>query len=286
MKQLKVAYKKLYNSIIGSDWESGFCKPSLEAEYTTFTTMQGKDFQKSQDSNGKTFRFMLIGRAVNGWDEFREDAKEYLTEDRFIDSSIKNIINDKSTLTHGEDRFEWINTNDGKANNTGRTGIDRELVDGKYSLRKAQIWSYSKAIWDGLYGKETKWEERWFEKIVWSNLYKIAPHNGGNPCTKLMKKQEHACCELLKAEIEYFKPTHIFIATAYDGWFDKFEGIFQNVVKCGKNIYSGESKNNVYVETIANYEYEDGSKAKIVVACRPEGREKEGYVKQVCSYFK
>lgn len=98
--------------------------------------------------------------------------------------------------------------------------------------------------------------------------------------------QVEACKELLKQEINHFRPTHIFMATAYEWWFEQFADIFTCVKRCGTNIYSGADKNEEYVEAIAEYQYSDGSMAKVVVACRPEGRTKEKYVEQVVEYFK
>ena len=45
------------------------------------------------------------------------------------------------------------------------------------------------------------------------NLYKIAPRKGGNPSEAWQKMQREACVELLRAEIEFFNPTHILFVT-------------------------------------------------------------------------
>lgn len=285
MEKLRDAYGKLYDSLAGTKWGDGLCAARKDAEYTTFTAMQGDSYFESKTVDGKDFRFMLVGRAVNGWDEYRIGEEEYLTRENFIESSIMNLLNDKKTIVFGKDRFEWIDTNHGKARNTARAGIDRGVVNGEYSLTRAQIWSYTKSIWDSLYGRETKLDERWFENIVWSNIYKIAPHNGDNPSDELQQKELEACKELLKQEIEYFKPTHIFLATAREYWFERFEDIFEYVEEKGTNISRGNNKNEDYVEAIAKYIYEDGSSANVVVACRPEGRAKDGYVNEVVKYF-
>lgn len=285
MEKLRDAYGKLYDSVAGTKWGDGLCVARKDAEYTTFTAMQGNSYFKSKTVDGKEFRFMLVGRAVNGWDEYRIRDEEYLTRENFIESSIMNLLNDKRSIIFGKDRFEWIDTNHVKVRNTARVGIDRGLVNGEYSLTRAQIWSYTKSIWDSLYGRETKWDERWFENIVWSNIYKIAPHNGDNPSDALQQKELEACKELLKQEIEYFKPTHIFLATAREYWFKRFEDIFECVEEKGTNISRGKDKNEDYVEAVGKYIYEDGSCANVVVACRPEGRTKDGYVNKVVKYL-
>lgn len=285
MNELQVAYEKLYDSISGTQWEEGLCVERLIAEYTTFTAMQGHKYSEATNSKGEDFRFMLVGRAVNGWDEYRVNDTVYMTRQSFVDSSIANVLNSKETIIFGKDRFEWINTSGDSPCNTARVGIDRGAVAGEYSLRKAQIWNYTKPIWDKLYGEETLWSERWFENIVWSNLYKIAPHDLGNPSGRLQTRQREACVDLLKAEIEYFMPTHIFFATGREGWFSHFSKNFSNVRNIGTNISSGANRNEEYVEAVGDFVYSDGKIARAVVACRPEGRAKNGYVEQICSYF-
>lgn len=286
LNNLYNAYSDLYESIQETKWENGLCSGRMSAKYTTFTAMRGCNYYDSKSVNGEQFKFMLVGRAVNGWDEYRKSADEYMTKETFVESSMDNITNAEKTILFGSDRFEWINTDGEAPCNTERYGIDRCKVNGEYSLNRAQIWNYTKSIWDGLYGRDTNWKERWFENIVWSNLYKIAPQeDGGNPGSSIQKKEMKACIKLLRAEIEYFTPTHIFIPTAYEGWFEYFSDIFSNVENIGTNVFSGVNKNNQYVEGIAEYTYPDEKKAKVVIACRPEGRTKDKYVDQVVKYF-
>ena len=94
-----------------------------------------------------------------------------------------------------------------------REGIDKEpCAVGDYCLSRP-FWGYSKEIWDTLYGAVTSWRERWYQKIVWTNLYKIAPRKGGNPSEAWRKMQREACAQLLRAEIVFFNPTHILFVT-------------------------------------------------------------------------
>ena len=89
----------------------------------------------------------------------------------------------------------------------------------------------------------------------------------------------------MQAEIDYFKPTHNYFATAREYWFNEFATNFSDFQKKGTNVYSGEKKNEEYVEATARYIYQNGSSAKVVVACRPEGRTKEKYVREVVNFF-
>lgn len=61
--------------------------------------MEGCEYKSSKDIGGKDFRLMLVDRAVNGWDEYRGTGTN--TKERFVTSSIQNLLNAPAALTHG-----------------------------------------------------------------------------------------------------------------------------------------------------------------------------------------
>lgn len=97
--------------------------------------------------------------------------------------------------------------------------------------------------------------------------------------------QREACVELLRAEIEFFNPTHILFVTGTD-WFQPFRGIFQEVKERGVNHPSRKDSNTFYAELLAAYNAQSGMRSKVVVACRPEMRDKQAYVAQVSKFLK
>lgn len=127
--------------------------------------------------------------------------------------------------------------------------------------------------------------DRWVDYIAWTNLYKIAPKDTGNPTTTMSKKQFATCKNILKAEIEKFNPTHILFVTGYEWWFESFSDIFgvglfdKNKVK--KNEYRGENKNKFFAEASAVAL----DRIRIVVSCRPEFRDENLYVKDIIDAF-
>lgn len=135
---------------------------------------------------------------------------------------------------------------------------------------KCTIWSYAKAIWEQLPGTSEA-SPRWMENIAWSNLYKVSPRVEGNPPRKYIDAQKEVCKEILCREMEILKPTHILFMTGYKDWFVDFAECFEVV----KN-QTGKNKNEIYVEATAKFHG-----AKVVVACRPEYRKKDSYVKSV-----
>ena len=55
-------------------------------------------------------------------------------------------------------------------------------------------------------------KKNWSSYLVWSDLYKVASPEGGNPSTKLCNAQLDKCGRLLlKEEIAYYKPKRNFI---------------------------------------------------------------------------
>lgn len=272
--RLAHCYRALYRKLQNSIYATQFVAPVEHAELCSFTAMEGIRYRAN-----KAFRFMLVGWATNGWKEKR-CYNGIPSEDDFVNSSVMNITNQPSTIVNpAKGRFEWI----GEGNEFGqaplncfREGIDlsREEIESHPYHLKAQIWSYPKEVWCILAAKHgvtdvsslNAWKKRWYDNIVWDNLYKIAPQNGGNPSDQLRKVQFEASAELLSAEIEYFNPTHILFATNYIDWFTPFNShCFSNAIM--------PSVENKYVEAKGIY-----NGIKIVVSCRPDNR-KAGYRK-------
>lgn len=56
---------------------------------------------------------------------------------------------------------------------------------------------------------------------MWTNLYKVAPSEGQNPKTTLIKLQEEKCIEILRKEININKPKHILFLCGLD-WLEPF----------------------------------------------------------------
>ena len=84
----------------------------------------------------------------------------------------------------------------------------------------------------------------------------------------------------MKRELELYTPSHILIISGFD-WFEPFAELFTDVCDTGKrNILRGPKKNDVFVEGTAMYK-----NAKVVIACRPEWRDCEGYVDVISKAF-
>lgn len=227
MEKLKEKYGALYDAYvdINNNPKSDKIRQKIGEQYIvdSFTAMEGIKYRKNDK-----LRFMLVGWAPNGWGEKRLYG-EVLSRDSFIYSSIMNLTNDEQVINNpSKGRFEWIADGDEWGHyphNCYREGIDsledkEKIEKSPYHLR-AQIWSYPKEVWCRLaqqIGHENSsaqnaWINRWYDNIVWSNLYKLYPVAGGNPNDLWKKIQFKACADLLLEEIRYFQPSHILFAT-------------------------------------------------------------------------
>lgn len=205
----------------------------------------------------KSVRFMLVGRACNGWGV---DDGRTVSAAAYGEKAVEEF--------NDTDRWDWINEIQGAL----YSGDTKE-----YCVSHSPFWDYSKGIYQML--KNSPCEGVWMKDIIWSNLYKISPGISGNPTEEYKEAEVDACKSILRAEIEDAEPTHILMMTGFD-WFEPFSGIFSNVRYLGHNISRGNSKNEIYVEGMAEYKA-----AKVVIACRPDFRDKESYTNAVVEAF-
>ena len=215
---------------------------------TAYKAFKGNEF----DDPANKVRLMVVGRAMNGWEERFENCDT-------IGKCIDVIDNNQFDFT-------------------------KDVIEAKtdgYSYRRSAFW---RAIHQVLkvFGEATDdwYKSGWEQKIVWSNICKVSPWKSGNPDDKLFVSQKGICRDILKAEIEEFKPSHILFMTGWEYWGESFLKDMNLDVK-GRNICRGEEKNNVFVEAAGVY-----LDIPVIVACRPELRPTEDYVEQIFIVFK
>lgn len=255
MQSLKSAYKKLY---LHTNTKEGYQlngKTVFLKDLSHFAGCKGEKYDSS------AVKLLLVGRAVNGWSQFSIDSAEDFAKDaimQFEDEALEWVYDEmKGCLGNGNGYF----------------------------LNKSPFWRTSKEIWKKISNNANYIDsasDKWTDYIAWSNLYKVAPHDTGNPTTTMRNNQLEACREILAAEVRTLTPTHILFVTGYEGWFDEFEDIFHTeFVSLLNNQYHKDEKNSIYVETMAITE----DSINIVVACRPEFRNENDYIKDVCEKF-
>lgn len=243
-------YRELFSAFNCTQYKVYTKEGKKEVDFSKlshFVAMKGKYF------DDESCRLMIIGRAVNGWGSIAAENN--------ID------FGEKANNTFNSKGFEWVITTNEVLSNE----------DGTYKLSQSPFWRTAQGIWEQLSGKQ---ENRWIDYIAWSNIYKIAPPETGNPNNNMCKHQITQCRELLKTEIEIYKPTHILLVTGWHWWFDDEQYGIGSIFTDHKFIAHNNRTNMTYVE--GNAKYND---IPVVVACRPEGRKENEYINQIVSSF-
>lgn len=184
-------------------------------------------------------RLMIVGRSVNGWTELSETSAQ-----EFVHAAASTIL---------QPGFSWLR-DDGKGTDTY---VDDNGIEKRYNIYTSPFFRCIKQIINQL-KPISAIQDRWFEHIVWNNLYTVAPPQRGNAVGKLQNIQVDLSKQLLLQQIKHFAPTHILFITDWDWWFDRFTDIFPDVKKIGDSIVD----NVVGAGTFGN--------AKIVVSIRPD----------------
>lgn len=189
-------------------------------------------------------RLMVVGRAVNGWEDVEFSKCASVEAAVALVKAMHDSRDFSRIVDKGKGQKDW------------------------YLFSRSAFWrlihnvlvAFGEGTSDCWYDDQQQWQE----KVLWSNLYKVAPRDGGNPDEPLQKLQYQKCVEILKEEIATYKPTHILFVTG-DDWFfyDKWEGYFADALKIKK--LSKQERNDKYI--LGSGIYND---AKVVVCVRPE----------------
>lgn len=202
--------------------------------------------------NKYTGDLMVVGRAVNGWCDgiYPSDLNDPLKAQRYSD-----LV--ESSVTSGDVNvcpMQWVVDSWGN-------------IDG-YNTKRSSFWRTIRQVVGELNINDIE-SNSWASKLVWSNLYKISPTDGGNPSDKLCDISFPGCVELLNMEIEVFKPSKILLLTGAN-WADGFLSISEPKEKCKFD----------YVE-----KHGIRGDIKCVIASHPQGKEESLWVNEVVTAF-
>lgn len=186
-------------------------------------------------------RLMVVGRAVNGWNE--EDYSNFIDSRDIAEHAFKIYDNaDFSRIVKMTDKDEY-----------------------NYIRSKLHKLTYRVlcAFGEGTPGHWYDDPKQWQEKFVSSNLYHISPQAERNPSVRQQKATYKISAEILLKEIEIYNPTHIIFVVGKEWMFDdKWEDHFQ--YKLGVTFNPTGSKFITSSGYIGN--------AKYIVTERPERR--------------
>jgi len=199
---------------------------------------------------------MVLGRAVNGWGRGWEPAE--LTSVRAASEFAANVQKGVQEPIAGSGPMHWVAKQWGSDTdyNTARSAFWRVIREVRISLSAAEV-------------EPTDWSDR----LVWSNLYKLAPAAQGNPSETLCRLQFGGCLQLFRREIETFRPWNILLLSGSD-WARPFVQ-----ATCEWQPAAGE------IEATARYRHDDGFESRIVVAPHPQGRSEKTLANAVIEAF-
>lgn len=169
---------------------------SRHGSLTAFTASRGSSYAGE---------FMIIGRAVNGNEEF-DFAPEELSDSTKRSEYLNRLFMEDSS------RLAWISLWWGRKRNEG------------YSPSRSAFFRVMRSVASKL-GVIDITHPDWAQQLVYSNLYKVAPTRTGNPTAKLISLQKAKCIDILKEEIINWKPKRILFLTGMDWARDFLNGI-------------------------------------------------------------
>lgn len=203
---------------------------------------------RGDDAAGGLF---VAGRALNGW-----MAPGWLPEEARSADHRNEIVRDLYTRLQRYP-MTWVS--------------DQWEIQTKWSA----FWRVIRSVVAAL-GIADYWDERWPCRLIWSNLYKVSPFDGGNPSATLCKVQLDYCLRLLSEEFSQWLPQRVLMLTGVD-WAEPFmDGL----------ALSRSHKELKYVEAVGTVRL---PKAKhtttIVVAKHPQGKPEAAIVSEIASSF-
>ena len=114
-------------------------------------------------------------------------------------------------------------------------------------------------------------KDDWPSRLVWSNLYKVAPAAGGNPSNALCNVQLAGCIDLFRVELATYAPQRLLLLTGLS-WAEPF--LHQLTPALSRTV---DCK---HVEA-TGYLRHSGGETQVVVAAHPQGQVRESWVTEV-----
>jgi len=213
---------------------------------TGFIAMQGNKYNKE---------LMVIGRSVNGW-------RGSIPLDKLSDVKEREKFAEK--VFNSDCPMLWVTDNWEKSEvyNTKLSAFWRVIRETIIQLNtEINIENFDVSQWPSY--------------LVWSNLYKVSPNEGGNPKDPLCRFQLPGCIKMLKFELETYMPKRVLFITGMD-WAEEFlDGLG---AKWNNN-------NSTYVKSYGQHCLPINHQFKFVVAIRPERKNEEEWVTDVHKFL-
>ena len=227
----------------------GYRKRLRIAEVTGFLARRGSCYDGG---------LMAVGRAVNGWATRIErirlrDARE-----------CANYADQIYQQTHGAQAhpMRWVSK-------------CWDPSDGGYRTKSSAFWRVLRSVTIGL-GMADEDSRIWPSHLVWSNLYKVSPAEGGNPSDAFCEAQASGCAKLLRMEIAAYKPRRVLFLTG-SAWAEHF------LTEMGARVDNVQGLR--HVERRGSCCLDNGHEVRLVVASHPQTRPEADWCNEVLHSF-
>ena len=215
-----------------------------DTKITGFLSMEGNLYDRE---------LMVVGRAVNGWTDgiLISELNSQKSIEKYADIVFQSVSPNRCPMS-------WV---------TDRWGNDHA-----YNSKRSAFWRVTRAVVDNLHIANID-ESNWPSHLVWSNLYKVAPADGGNPSDTLCDIQFTGCQSLLELELSLYNPKRLLFLTGLD-WAKPFMENICDLTRTGKT----------YSEAVGEFK-RDNLTTKVVVAVHPQGKPEETWVQEITQAF-
>jgi len=180
------------------------------ATYAALVPQVGSAFASSR-------ALMVVGRVTNGWGEPEEGSNTQFTLNEIVDPTVCRGFAERTLGFVDDEPLAWVN---------------------EYGPRSA-FWRVARRVAEGL----DLAGEHWYRQVAWSNLYKVAPADAGNPSDALMQAQQAVCIQLLRHELAVLRPRRVLFLVGCGveaDWFQWFEQPLE-FVEAGRGEVAGQT---------------------------------------------
>lgn len=210
--------------------------------------------------NGSRYdgRLMVVGRAVNGWENSHDPIE-------WRNPAYRLAALDKALEHDQHSKLDWV----ADLWKSEPTSQDKKA----YSTRRSAYWRVIRQIVERL--EPAQIPDRWPSHLSWTNLYKVAPVHTGNPSASLARVQLDSAATVLRCELETQAPRRVLFLTGHD-WFDPFSRQlgFRELTRTASRLTQS-----------AGFIALAGVRVPVVVARHPQGKPEWEYVNQVTEAF-
>ena len=145
---------------------------------SAFCIQWGKTFPEKENEG-----IIFVGKATNGW----------ITDGRNVEKLFNGVDNER--IFARMDQMQWVENYAGAEND--------------YNTNKSAFWRTIKRVAQAIYHVDN-----WSSNIAWSNLYKMAPYEEGNPIEYIKQDQLPYCKKIFKAELDVLQPKFVVLLTS------------------------------------------------------------------------